>query len=95
MLELLRAHGAALVFGDHPRRPFRRPRSDRRLDLPALPLRPPRPARQLLRDRAAGVGGDGRATCAAGAEVFAYFNNDWEAFAPRNALRLRALLGRG
>jgi uncharacterized protein YecE (DUF72 family) len=28
----------------------------------------------------------------AGAEVFAYFNNDWEAFAPRNALRLRRLL---
>jgi hypothetical protein len=22
------------------------------------------------------------------AEVFAYFNNDWEAFAPRNALKL-------
>ena len=26
------------------------------------------------------------------AEVFVYFNNDWEAFAPRNALRLRAML---
>jgi uncharacterized protein YecE (DUF72 family) len=26
-------------------------------------------------------------------EVFAYFNNDWEGFAPRNALRLRELLG--
>lgn len=26
-------------------------------------------------------------------EVYAYFNNDWEAFAPRNALRLRTLLG--
>ncbi|MBV8561581.1 MAG: DUF72 domain-containing protein, partial [Actinobacteria bacterium] len=25
-------------------------------------------------------------------EVFAYFNNDWEGFAPRNALRLKALL---
>jgi uncharacterized protein YecE (DUF72 family) len=25
-------------------------------------------------------------------EVFAYFNNDWEGFAPRNALRLRRLL---
>jgi uncharacterized protein YecE (DUF72 family) len=25
-------------------------------------------------------------------EVFAYFNNDWEAFAVRNALRLRRLL---
>ena len=28
------------------------------------------------------------------AEVFAYFNNDWEGFAPRNARRLRALLER-
>jgi uncharacterized protein YecE (DUF72 family) len=26
-------------------------------------------------------------------EVFAYFNNDWEGFAPRNAARLRQLLG--
>jgi uncharacterized protein YecE (DUF72 family) len=26
------------------------------------------------------------------AELFAYFNNDWEAFAPRNAVRFRALL---
>ena len=29
---------------------------------------------------------------AAEAEVFAYFNNDWETFAPPNALRLRALV---
>ena len=28
------------------------------------------------------------------AEVFAYFNNDWEGFAPRNAERLRSLLAR-
>jgi len=28
-------------------------------------------------------------------DVYAYFNNDWEGFAPRNALRLRALLGAG
>ena len=26
------------------------------------------------------------------AEVFAYFNNDWEVFAPRNAERLRKLV---
>jgi uncharacterized protein YecE (DUF72 family) len=25
-------------------------------------------------------------------EAFIYFNNDWERFAPRNALRLRELL---
>jgi uncharacterized protein YecE (DUF72 family) len=27
------------------------------------------------------------------ADVFAYFNNDWEGFAVRNGLRLRRLLG--
>jgi uncharacterized protein YecE (DUF72 family) len=32
---------------------------------------------------------------AASVEVFAYFNNDWEVFAPRNARRLRALVARG
>jgi uncharacterized protein YecE (DUF72 family) len=30
----------------------------------------------------------------AGVEIFAYFNNDWEVFAVRNALRLRTLLAR-
>ena len=29
------------------------------------------------------------------AEVFAYFNNDWEVFAPRNAERLRTLVAGG
>ena len=32
---------------------------------------------------------------AGSAEVFAYFNNDWEVFAPRNAERLRKLLSGG
>ena len=41
-----------------------RPRAHRRLDVPALPLRPPRPPRQLLRDRAARVGGADLASCA-------------------------------
>jgi uncharacterized protein YecE (DUF72 family) len=27
-------------------------------------------------------------------EIFAYFNNDWEVFAVRNALRLKTLLAR-
>jgi len=29
------------------------------------------------------------------ADVYAYFNNDWETFAPPNALRLRGLVSRG
>ncbi len=28
-------------------------------------------------------------------DVYAYFNNDWETFAPPNALRLRRLVDRG
>ena len=90
--ELLRAYGAALVYGDHPERPWQPLESDHRLDLPALPLRPPRPPRQLLRDRAARVGGAAARAARERAEVFAYFNNDWEAFAPRNAERLRKLV---
>jgi uncharacterized protein YecE (DUF72 family) len=31
---------------------------------------------------------------AADRDVYAYFNNDWEAFAPANATALRALLAR-
>ena len=34
-------------------------------------------------------------TLAGSAGVFAYFNNDWEVFAPRNAERLRKLVERG
>ena len=42
--------------------------------------------------RAAGVGRALRPTGARDVEVFAYFNNDWEVFAVRNALRLKELL---
>ena len=89
---LLRKHGAAFVIPTTTAgRPI--PRGpDRRLDLPALPLRPARAPRQLLRARAARVGGP-RPRAGAVGEVFAYFNNDWEVFAPRNAARLRKLVG--
>ena len=91
--ELLSAHGVALVFGDHPERPFQSHRA-------TTPWRYVRFhfgargrggnysrseleawARRLHRWRAEG-------------EVFAYFNNDWSAFAPRNALWLRRRLER-
>ena len=91
VFDLLRAHGAAFV---HPRRqaPARDARGpDRRFHLPALPLRPPRPPRELLRFGAREWASRVRAL-AREADVFAYFNNDWEVFAPRNAKRLRALV---
>jgi uncharacterized protein YecE (DUF72 family) len=89
---LLRGHGAALVYGDDPRRPFQA----LVLTAPWTFVRFHRGTRGRrgnyseteLREWAARIR-DVRSEAA----VFAYFNNDWEGFAPRNARRLRALLG--
>ncbi|WP_407655921.1 DUF72 domain-containing protein [Capillimicrobium parvum] len=89
--DLLRRHGVAAVIGHDARRP-----------LPAAPLtagwtlirfhygargRGGNYSEREIREWAARVD-EMRAI----ATVFAYFNNDWNAFAPRNALALRALL---
>jgi uncharacterized protein YecE (DUF72 family) len=90
VLELLRAHGAALVIGDDPRRPFQplaltagwtfvrlhRGARGRRGNYSETELR-----EWAARIRAFGV------------PAFVYLNNDWEGFAIRNALRLKELLG--
>ncbi|HWT22161.1 MAG TPA: DUF72 domain-containing protein [Solirubrobacteraceae bacterium] len=89
--DLLRAHGVALVYGDDPRRPFQtleltapwtfvrfhRGRRGRRGNYSDTELREWAARIRPLREAV---------------EVFAYFNNDWEGFAPRNARRLRRLL---
>ena len=91
VLSLLQAHGAALVIGDHPERPwqphvltadwtfvrFHYGARGRRGNYSETELR-----EWAERLRA----------MAEGADVHAYFNNDWEAFAVRNALRLRRLV---
>ena len=91
--DLLRRHGVALVYGDDPRRPFQaleltadwtfirfhRGRRGRRGNYSETELREWAARIRDLRDTV---------------EVSAYFNNDWEGFAPRNARRLRSLLGR-
>jgi uncharacterized protein YecE (DUF72 family) len=90
---LLRAHGAALVIADHPGRPFQ---------TQALTT-----GWTYLRFHSGRAGGgrysDGelelwagavRAWNAAGADVYAYFNNDQEAFAVANASTLRRLVRR-
>jgi uncharacterized protein YecE (DUF72 family) len=89
--DLLREHAVALVYGDDPRRPFQ-----------ALELTAPwtfvrfhhghrgrrgNYSEAELREWAARLREVRRH-----AEVYAYFNNDWEGFAPRNAKRLRRLL---
>ena len=88
VLAALRAHGVALVIGDHPERPWQ-PHEltadfsfvrlhyghrGRRGNYSATEL--DEWARELRR-------------LARRAEVFAYFNNDWEGFAVRNAEGLR------
>jgi uncharacterized protein YecE (DUF72 family) len=87
----LRAHGVALVVGDHPERPFQT-------------LEATTPWR-YLRFHYGSRGRRGNYSpgeLASWAErirrwrrdgpVFAYFNNDWEGFAPRNALSLGQLV---
>jgi uncharacterized protein YecE (DUF72 family) len=91
VLEILRAYDVALVYGDHPSRPwqpleltagwtfvrFHYGHRGRRGNYSETELREWAARLRAVRTEA---------------EVFVYFNNDWEAFAPRNALRLRALL---
>ncbi len=88
---ILYAHGAALAIGDDPRRVqiphelttdwtfvrFHYGHRGRRGNYSETELREWAPTVRALGERA---------------EVFAYFNNDWEAFAPRNAAYLRRLL---
>jgi uncharacterized protein YecE (DUF72 family) len=92
--QVLAAHDAALVVGDHPQRPFQT------LD---------RTARWMFarlhygrRGRKGNYGPGELATWAAridrwsvDGDVYAYFNNDWEAFAVRNARDLAVRLGVG
>jgi uncharacterized protein YecE (DUF72 family) len=91
VLAALRAHGVALVIGDHPERPWQTHdlsadftfvrlhygHRGRRGNYSATEL--DEWARELRR-------------LARSAEVFAYFNNDWEGFAVRDALGLRKRL---
>ena len=89
---LLRRHGAALVIGDHPERPFQSHEfttdwtlirfhygaRGRRGNYSETELRTWQRRIAQWRRRV---------------EVYAYFNNDWEGFAVRNARRLEAMLG--
>jgi uncharacterized protein YecE (DUF72 family) len=91
VLELLRFHHVALVIAHHPERPwqphelttdwtflrFHWGERGRRGNYSESELREWAPRVRALAERA---------------EVFAYFNNDWEGFAVQNALRLRRLV---
>jgi uncharacterized protein YecE (DUF72 family) len=91
VLDLLRWHGVALAIGDHPARPwqpwtlttgwgfvrFHYGHRGRRGNY----------SESELVDRAERV-----TALAQDGDMYVYFNNDWEAFAVRNALRLRELV---
>jgi uncharacterized protein YecE (DUF72 family) len=91
VLRALRRHGVALVLGDHPERRFQRDAATARFRYNRLhygargrrgnysPGEIEDWAQQVHRWRAS-------------TEVFVYFNNDWEGFAPRNAAALRGRL---
>jgi uncharacterized protein YecE (DUF72 family) len=89
--ELLRAHSVAAVIADDQRRPLPRPplTTDWTLIRFHYGTRGRRGnyARSELAEWAQRID-----ELRADAEVLAFFNNDWEAFAPRNAVALRGLL---
>jgi uncharacterized protein YecE (DUF72 family) len=90
--ELLRRHGAALVIGDHPQRPWQA--RELTADWTFIRFhyghrgRNGNYSERELEQWARRIEG-----WRAGAEVFAYFNNDWEGYAVRNGLWLRSRLG--
>jgi uncharacterized protein YecE (DUF72 family) len=94
VLELLQAHEAALVIGDHPERPSQT--HDLTADWTFVRFHYGRRgrngnySRRELEEWADRIG-----AWRAEVEVYAYFNNDWEAYAVRNARWLARRLGVG
>jgi uncharacterized protein YecE (DUF72 family) len=89
--DLLRARGAALVIGDDPRRPFQT--HEMTADWTFLRFhRGHRGRRGNYSDSEIAEWAERIDGWRGRVEVFAYFNNDWEGFAPPNARRLRRLL---
>ena len=88
---LLREHGAALVIGDHPQRPFQSHVLTTDWTLIRL-HHGARGRRGNYSEREVDEWAQRIAGWRERAEVFAYFNNDWEGFAVHNARRLRRRL---
>jgi uncharacterized protein YecE (DUF72 family) len=89
--ELLRARAAALVIGDHPHRPFQS--HELTADWTFVRFhyghrgRNGNYSERELREWSRRI-----AAWREGADVYAYFNNDWEGYAVKNALWLREAL---
>ena len=92
--ELLRDHGVALVIGDESSRLDQHAaRPDGRLDLHSLPPRQSRRATATTRSPSSRTWARRIAQWRRDTEVYAYFNNDWEGYALRNARLLKSRLG--
>jgi uncharacterized protein YecE (DUF72 family) len=90
-LDLLRASGAALVIAHHPDRPWHP--VELTADWTYLRFHAGERGRRGNYSRSELASWASRiASLSERAEVFAYFNNDWEGFAPRNAQTLSRLL---
>jgi uncharacterized protein YecE (DUF72 family) len=89
---ILRAHGAALAIGDSPERPFVEP--ELTADWTFLRFHHgSRGRRGNYSDSELRSWAERIRRVAERADVYAYFNNDWEGFAVRNAGTLKRLLG--
>jgi uncharacterized protein YecE (DUF72 family) len=89
---LLHELGVALALGDHPDRPWV-PRDVMTADWTLLRFHAGRDFDGAYGEMELRAWADRIRALRASTEVFAYFNNDWRAHAPRNATRLRELLG--
>lgn len=90
--ELLRWHGVALAYGDAPTRPW--VAWELTTDWTFVRFHYGARGRRGNYSEAEVAAWAGRiAAMRERAEVFVYFNNDWEGFAVRNALQMKRLLG--
>jgi uncharacterized protein YecE (DUF72 family) len=90
---LLRAHGVALVIGDHPERPFQT--EETTADWTFVRFHYGSRGRGGNYSESELVAWAARISkLARGGDVYCYFNNDWNGYAVRNGLRLRAILNR-
>ena len=89
---LLREQGAALVIGDHPKRPFQA--HELTADWTFVRFHHGRRGRNgNYSERELEEWAERLAAWRRRADVYAYFNNDWNGFALRNASHLAGLLG--
>jgi uncharacterized protein YecE (DUF72 family) len=91
---LLRERGAALVIGDHPERPFQTHELTATWTLVRMHYGA-RGRRGNYSDSELRTWARRIAQWRRRVEVFVYFNNDWEGFAPHNARALARALGTG